>query len=128
MAASIGAQKPGPQTKKPRRQRDRAFVPKIKAAELNSGLNNAHYTAVAGAFNRKKHGACLGGKECVVFANANIFTGVKLGAALTHDNAASRNNLTAKGFYAQAFTFGVATVAGTTTCFLVGHDSNPLNR
>ena len=44
-------------------------------------------------------------EECVVFANAHVFTWVMLCAALTHDDVSSNATLTAKDFDAQPFRF-----------------------
>jgi hypothetical protein len=61
------------------------------------------------------------GKKGVVLAYANIVAGVKLGAALANDDAASGNELTAKALHAKALGIGVPTVPGTAARFLVSH-------
>lgn len=43
------------------------------------------------------------GKKCVVFADANIFSGTKLGASLTDDDVSSNYFLTTKDLNTQAF-------------------------
>ena len=52
------------------------------------------------------------GKERVVPADADIGAWMEFGAALTHDNAAGIDRLTAKHFHAEALALRVATVAG----------------
>jgi hypothetical protein len=44
-----------------------------------------------------------------------------LGAALANNDGAGLSRLSAKQFHAEAFTFGIATIARTTGSFLVSH-------
>jgi hypothetical protein len=60
-------------------------------------------------------------KKGVVLADADIIAGVKLGAPLANDDAASGDQLTAKALYAKALGIGVTTVTGTAACFLMSH-------
>jgi hypothetical protein len=50
---------------------------------------------------------------------------VETGATLTNQDVTGFSSLTAEQFYAKAFTFGITTVTGTTTSFLVSHDISP---
>jgi hypothetical protein len=59
----------------------------------------------------------------VITAAANIFTGVKLGATLANDDVSRQNFLSAEFLYAKSFGLGIASVTGTTACFLMCHKS-----
>ncbi len=54
--------------------------------------------------------AIRSGKKGVILANADVGTGMKLGAALANDDVAGTDRFTAKPFYAEAFRFRIATV------------------
>src|SRR4051812_10212889 len=61
------------------------------------------------------------GEDRVVTAEADIGAGIPLGAALTHQDVAGNDGLAAELLDAEAAAFGIATVAGRATCFLVCH-------
>jgi hypothetical protein len=50
------------------------------------------------ALNRKLNFAIGLGEQCVVTSAADVFTGMELGTALTHDDVARNNFLAAKLF------------------------------
>ena len=62
------------------------------------------------ALGGKLYGTVSQGKQGMVFTNTYVVAGVKLGAALTHDDAAGVNSLTAVGFDAQSFRLGIAAI------------------
>ncbi|ALE92284.1 hypothetical protein AOC05_07975 [Arthrobacter alpinus] len=45
--------------------------------------------------------ACIQGEQCIVLATTNTLTGVEVGAALTNDDFACLDNLTAEALYTQ---------------------------
>src|SRR5690606_14189326 len=94
----------------------------VSAENVLSGGHNTDVTTVARALHFKFHRTFRFGEQGMVFTYANVFTWMKLSAALTNDDAAGVDGLTAENFNAKAFTFGIATVAGTTACFLVSHE------
>ena len=65
------------------------------------------------AFNQSEQG--------VVLADANIGTGVKLGAALAHDDGACSDVFTSESLDAQHFGVGVTTVARRAAAFFLCH-------
>src|SRR5690606_7819048 len=86
-----------------------------------SGSNNTDESTVEFTFNFELHKAIGFGEQGVVFAQAHVHAWVKLGAALTHDDATGIDGLAAEHFNAETLGVGIATVAGTTACFLVSH-------
>jgi hypothetical protein len=86
-----------------------------------SGSNDTHLLTLLWATSEKLHFAIGRRKQGVIFTDSNVGTGVKSRAALTNNNAACRHFLTTKNLDAKTFTFGVASVAGTSPCFLVCH-------
>ena len=54
------------------------------------------------------------GKEGVVFAAADVQAGFDAGAALTHDDGAAGNELSAESLYTKPLRVGVAAVSRTT--------------
>jgi hypothetical protein len=105
------------QTKKPRRETG-------LFSESRSGCDDAYVTTAERTFDFELHNAFDFSEEGVVLADANAIAGVELGAALTHDDITGLDDLAAEHFHAKAFTFGIATVAGTTTSFFVCHEFN----
>jgi hypothetical protein len=65
-------------------------------------------------------------EQCVIPADANIDARMKTRAALANNDIARNNFLAAVNFHAQAFTFRIATVLGTTACFLMCHCTVPI--
>ena len=63
--------------------------------------NDVRVTTIFFAFNAKQHRAGDLCKQRVVFAHSDIQARMKLGAALTHDDGARVNQLTAVGLDAQ---------------------------
>ena len=62
------------------------------------------------AFSSKLNDAVSQSKQGMVFAYANVVASMKLGTALTHDDAAGVNGLTAVGLDAQSFRLGIAAI------------------
>jgi len=58
-----------------------------------------------GAFNFKLNMTISFGEQSVIFTETNVHASVKFGAALTYDDATSRNQLTAECFNTKAFRF-----------------------
>ncbi len=67
--------------------------------------HNAHGTAVLRPFDGELNFAFHQCEQGVVTTHAHVHTWVKFGTALTHDDVARNNDLTAKLFDAKAFTF-----------------------
>ena len=61
-------------------------------------------------------------EQRVVFSDANVHARVYLGTALTNDDVARDYGFAAKFFDAEAFAFRIASVLGTSACFLVSHN------
>src|SRR5690348_18503442 len=57
----------------------------------------------------------------MVLADADVVAGVPLGAALTHDDVAGEDSLSAELLHAGALALTVAAVAGRAACFLMCH-------
>lgn len=70
------------------------------------------YETILVAFALEAYDSVSSRKKSVVAAKAYIGAWMKLGAALTHDNAAGIDRLTAKHFHAEALALRVAAVAG----------------
>jgi hypothetical protein len=68
-----------------------------------SSCRDRHGVLVQSAFVGEAHVAIDQSKQAVVFANADVHTGVELGAALAHDDGAGRDQFATKGFYAKHF-------------------------
>jgi hypothetical protein len=77
----------------------------------------AMFRALDGEFHRTV-GKC---EQGVILADTDVLTGMELGAALTDEDVARRDELAAIAFDAEAFRFGIAAVARTAACFLVCH-------
>src|SRR5690606_33883941 len=77
--------------------------------------------AVLGTLHFELHHTFDLGEDCVVFADTNVTTRMELCSTLTNDDVTSLHHLTTETLDAKAFTFGVATVTGTTTRLLVSH-------
>ena len=66
--------------------------------------SNNHYSPALGcAFDCKDNLAGDLGKQGVILAHADVVASVEFSTALTHDDAAGRNQFAAVGFYAQSF-------------------------
>ena len=65
-------------------------------------------------------------KQRPVATGADVFAGDKFAAALTDDDAARRDNLPAKFFYAQPFADAVASVLYAALTFFMCHKSGGL--
>jgi len=87
--------------------------------------NHLHKLAILWAFNLELNHTVGSSKQCVVAAEPNIFSSVKMGATLTNNNVPRYRLLTAIEFDTQAFAFGIATISGTTTCFFMSHNFLP---
>ena len=88
---------------------------------------NAYESTVVWTFYFKNYFAVASGEQSVVFTDAYVVAGMKLGAALANQNIACFNDLTAKTFYTQSLCMRVATVASTTACLLMSHFPTSLN-
>jgi len=87
-------------TKKPY-PADRAFG----SAALNllsSNRNDGHRAALFGTFHGELDGAVLECEQGVILAATNVFARVEFGTALTNNDVASQNELTAPTFDAQS--------------------------
>lgn len=80
--------------------------------------NHVNGLALLRALNGEFNVAVNLGEQGVVLALADVFASVELGAALTHDDGTGRNQFATVNLNAQAFGFGVTTVAGAAACFL----------
>ncbi len=67
----------------------------------------------------KFHGAVDKCKESVVFADADVVTGMELGASLTNENVACENELTVRTFCTQSFCGALTTVVRRTGTFFM---------
>ena len=82
---------------------------------------NYRYERTVFAALAELHGAINHGEQRVVLADTHVLAGVVLGTALTHDDVASNDVLTAEDLHAQALRMRVAAVVGATYAFLVCH-------
>jgi hypothetical protein len=82
---------------------------------------------VQGAFDSERHVAVYQSEQGVVFANANIGSGVELGAALANDDCASSDQLTAKRLHTEHLGLGIAPVSRRAAAFFLCHDLCPLS-
>jgi hypothetical protein len=60
-------------------------------------------------------------KQGMVFAHTDVFTGMNFRAALTNDDAACVDRLTAIDFDAESLCLGIATVKRSAAAFFVCH-------
>src|ERR1700677_3710756 len=67
-------------------------------------------------------------EQRMVLAHADVFAGMELRAALTHDDVAGFNRLAAENLHAETLSRRVATVARRAACFLVRHGCVSLAR
>gem|GEM_PF-4820283 len=70
---------------------------------------------------RKSHSAVGSGKEGVITATSNVFSRVKLGSALSDNDAPRFHKLTAKGFDSQHFGLRISSVSSGAHSFLMCH-------
>ncbi len=91
----------------PRRGVDGALPqPGLTAAESHTSVGyNRHGLPIERALHFKFNAAIDQRKQGVVFADADIVSGVELGATLTHDDAAGRDALAAIHLHAESFGF-----------------------
>jgi hypothetical protein len=79
----------------------------VAGAKANSGREcyrkYADKRMALRAFFGEIHAACYFGEQRVIAAHADVIPRVHARAALTHDDAARRNQLAAEGFDTQAF-------------------------
>src|SRR5512143_4071262 len=94
------------------------------APRLTSGFGSDHAddTALEAAFLLEFHLTISGREQRVVASTADVVAGMKLSAALTHDDVACEYCLTAELLQTQPLRMRIATVAGTTACFFVCHE------
>jgi hypothetical protein len=103
-----------------------ADLGKTLSAVLFCGLLGRDYVHESSPeFRGEPHAAIRRRKERVVFAHADIGTGMPFGAALTDDDVAGNDGLVAEALHAEAPACRVATVAGRTACLFVSHDALP---
>ncbi len=74
------------------------------------GCNHRYGALVQCALDGELYCAVYQREQSVIFAHADVHTGVELSAALTNNDGTSRNSLATVGFYTQSFRFLVATV------------------
>lgn len=89
--------------------------------------NNNRVLVLVCTFSCELYFAVDQGEQSVIFAHADVFTRVYTCAALTNDDAASIDRLTAVNFNAQAFRFRVTAVARGAAAFFVCHLISSLN-
>lgn len=70
------------------------------------------------------HDAVFLGKQGVILADAHVEAGMDVGAALTHQDVASQNELTIGALRAQTLAFAVAAVAGGAHTFFMSEQLN----
>ena len=83
--------------------------------------NDADMLAVLGALGLKHDLSVNQCEKGVVLAAADIGTGVELGSTLANQDITGVDFLTAKALNAQTLGNRIATIAGTTACFLMCH-------
>ena len=66
------------------------------------------------------------GKQGVVHAHTDVVASMKLGTALTHDDGACANQLTAKRFHAEHLWLGITSISRRAAAFFLCHDLCPL--
>jgi len=98
----------------------------LGAAGVVSAGNHIDKLALAGTSLHKSDCAVGLCKQRVVPAAADIRAGMKMCAALPHQNVASHHCLAAKPLDAQPFRFRIAAVPGTAACLFVCHLVIPL--
>ena len=86
---------------------------------LGGGVDHGDYFAAA--FGAKLYFACCEGEQGVIVTAPHVVTGVKVGSALTHDDFAGFDDLTAEALHSQVLGVGVATVASLGRTFFVCH-------
>jgi len=69
----------------------------------------------------ERHDAVDKGEQRVISAQPDVVAGPKPGAALSHQNTASRYTLAPKLFHAKPLGLTVTAVAGTSTTFFMCH-------
>jgi hypothetical protein len=74
---------------------------------------------------RKLHDAGDESEERVVLTLANVFAGLVARAALTHENRASVDKLSAEALYAEPLSVRIAAVCRGAAAFLMCHDLFP---
>lgn len=77
--------------------------------QLRQNGRHRNERAVVFAF-AEHYGAIDEGKQCVVFAYADVFAGVVLGAALADEDVACFADFTTKNLHSQSFAMRFATV------------------
>src|SRR5262245_38872340 len=77
---------------------------------------------LAAAALAERHDAVGGGEQRVVAADADIVTGVHLGAALTDQDVAREDLLAAEALHTQPLALRIAAVTRRAACFLMCHD------
>jgi len=73
----------------------------------------------------KGHHTLYLGKQGVISPTANIGAWMYFGTTLSHQNASSRNCLTAESFNTSPLPCTITTVPGTAACLLMCHDLLP---
>src|SRR5215470_11730624 len=89
---------------------------------LSRRRQHVHFDLAARA-RAERHHAVDGREQRVVAADADILSGIHLGAALTNQDVAGEDLLAAVALHAQALAVRVAAVARGAACFLVCHRS-----
>jgi hypothetical protein len=83
--------------------------------------NDVHDFAALYAFGHELHLTVHQREQCVVFADANVYTGMYLRPTLADDDAAGKDRFSAVGFDAETLGLRIATIAGAAACFLMCH-------
>jgi hypothetical protein len=84
--------------------------------------DNAHRLLVQRTFGGKKYIAFNQCKQSVILADADIGSGVELGAALANNDGASANQLTTELLHTEHFRLRVAPISRRAAAFFLCHD------
>ena len=96
--------------------------PFVLDAQLLLSVNGA-LTAIL-ALALELDGTVNQSKQGVVLADANVDTGMDVGASLANQNVASQNELTVSTLDAQALSLGITAVLGGTAAIVVSEELN----
>ena len=77
------------------------------------------------AFVGKRHVTIHQSKQRVILTHADIGTGVKLGAALAHNDGSGADKLSTESLYTEHFGLGIAPVSRRAAAFFLCHDLAP---
>ena len=87
--------------------------------------DDADESSFSRAFSQKLDMAVLEGEEGKIFPGTDVFSGVKIRTDLTDQNVPGLNQFASVFLDSSSLTFGIASVAATSTCFFMSHCSFP---